>query len=319
MTQPGFIERFGLVAALVFCGGASALAEDNTAPSAKICQMTQVASLDAKTGPGGMLYLEGDVDGHRGDFMLDTGGLGLIVNYSTARHLGNGPRLGRGGGVEMIGGVELNLVVPAQMVQFGNVASPKPWFAVAPDNLVGISGEIGFFQPHALWPDFDVEIDFAKSKVNLFLTNQCPGHVVYWTHQPYAEVPMSVDTFGHITVQAVLDGKPIEARLDTGSQISIATLASLTHALGIDSGTPDLVANGTDVLNGVVKAKKYRYPFKTLTFEGISINNPDIEIVDTGHDSRSDHLLVGIGVLRQLHLFIAYDENKLYLTGAEDQ
>jgi len=315
MIKPGCIAGSWFAGLFLFCGGATA----QESIASKICQLAEVASLDAKTSPDGTLYLTGDVDGHQGDFLIDTGGLGLVLNYSTARHLGNGPRPGHGAGIQMIGGVELNQVVPANMVQFGNVASPKPWFAVAPDNAIGFSGEIGFFQPHALWPDFDMEIDFAKAKINLFLTDQCPGHVVYWTHQPYAAVPMSIDAFGHISVHAMLDGKPIEALVDTGAMESILTLDVATRALGISGATPGLVAKGSRVYNAMVEAKRYKYPFKTLTFEGISIANPDIAILNTGAVSRSDAFVLGIGVLRQLHLFVAYDEKKLYLTGAEDR
>ncbi len=67
----------------------------------------------------------------------------------------------------------------------------------------------------------------------------------------------------------------------------------------------------------MVSASTYRYPFATLTFEGIEVRNPNILILDTGSDSRDAELIVGIGVLRQLHLYIAYGEKTLYLTGAE--
>jgi hypothetical protein len=214
-----------------------------------------------------------------------------------------------------VGGTKLEYGIVANRFEVGAMSSVNRWFLVAPDRLLP-SDAIGNVQPHAVWP-YDVEIDFLKGKLNLFLTNQCPGHVVYWTKEAYATVPMQVDGSGHITVQAMLDGKPIDALIDTGSQNSFISLKAASHILDIDEATAGVKSLGHVIINNDVDAKRYRYPFKALTFQGIAIANPKIEINDTGHDSRQDPLVLGIGVLRQFHLFIAYDENKLYLTPAE--
>jgi predicted aspartyl protease len=286
-------------------------------PQPKICQMGRAAAFDAKTGGEGMIFLDGTVDGHRGNFLIDTGGMGLVLGMSTGFRLESKPQRAFIGG-EFVGGTKLDYGIGAKRLQIGNITSTSPWFLLAPDHMLP-SDATGNIQPHALWPSYDVEIDFAQGKLNLFLTNQCPGHVVYWTHKPYAAVPMVVDGNGHITVQAMLDGKPVDAMIDTGSQSSMISLRAASHILDIDKNTEGVSSLGSVVINNEVKAQRYRFPFKSLTFDGIAIGNPKIEIADTGSDSRKDPLLLGIGVLRQLHLFIAYDENKLYLTGAEDQ
>jgi predicted aspartyl protease len=292
-----------------------ACAEDQ--PQPKACQMGRVAALDLKTGGEGMAFLNGTVDGHKGTFLIDTGGMGLVLSMSTGFQLGSQPQRAFIGG-EFVGGTKLDYTISAKRLQIGDITSVGPWFLLAPDHMLP-SDAIGNIQPHALWPSYDVEIDFAQGKLSLFLANQCPGHVVYWTHKPYAAVPMVVDVNGHITVQALLDGKPIDAMIDTGSQSAMISLKAASHILDIDENTNGVSSLGSVVINNEVRAQRYRFPFKSLTFEGIAINNPRIEIADTGSDSRKDPLLLGIGVLRQLHLFIAYDENKLYLTGAEDQ
>jgi predicted aspartyl protease len=279
--------------------------------------MGRAAALDLKTGGEGMIFLGGIVDGHKGNFLIDTGGMGLVLDMSTGFRLGPSPQRAFMGG-EFVGGTKLDYGIGAKRLQIGNITSVDPWFLMAPDHMFA-SDAIGNIQPHALWPFYDVEIDFAQGKLNLFLTNQCPGHVVYWTHKPFATVPMIVDGDGHITVQAMLDGKPVKTMIDTGSQNSMISLRAASHILDIDENTSSVASLGSVVINNEVKAQRYRFPFKSLTFEGIAISNPKIEIADTGSDSRKDPLLLGIGVLRQLHLFIAYDENKLYLTGAEDQ
>ncbi len=302
-----------------FCA-AAAFAQDTSAPQAppaapKFCQLGEAASLDVKTGAEGMIFVAGTVDGHKGDFLIDTGGMGLVLNATTATHLDNQPSRALVGG-ELVGGTRLNYGILAKRLQVGTIGSTSPWFLIGPDRIFP-SDAMGNIQPHALWPPYDVEIDFVKGKLNLFLPNQCPGNVVYWTHAPYAAVPMTLDAAGHIVVETQLDGKPIQAMIDTGAQRSFTTLRAASHTLDVDESSQGMQALGSVVINADVDAKRYRYPFKTLTFEGITINNPQIEIANTGNDSRHDPLVLGIGVLRQLHFFIAYDEKKLYLTPAE--
>ncbi|MBV8977954.1 MAG: aspartyl protease family protein [Alphaproteobacteria bacterium] len=308
-----------VLAFAVFCGGA--LAEDPTpapapqSPPEKICQLSQAGSLDLKTSGTGMVFLDADLDGHKGRFLVDTGGLGLVLSSSVAQHL-QGDLHRTAFGVRMVGGVDLDVEIAAKRLQIANFAITAPRFIIVRYDTVPLE-EMGIIQPHALWPSYDIELDFVKGKLNLFLPDQCPGHVVYWTHDAYASVPMQADLFGHLTVQAQLDGNTIDTLLDTGAQTSTASLRSVSHNLDIDERTQGMKAAGSINFNGNVEAKRYRYPFKTLSFEGLTIYNPNIEIADTGNDSRHDPLVLGIGVLRQLHLFIAYDEDRVYLTPAE--
>jgi len=301
------------IATALFCYCGTARAQDTSPP--KVCELGQAGSFDLTTGAEGMVFLTGSVEGHSGKFVVDTGGFGTLLSFSTATHLGGGPQEGPMG-VRLVGGIDLRYGIWARDFKIGSFKFPASWFVIGPDRFFS-SNAIGNIQPHSLWPNYDTEIDFWKGKLNLFLTNQCPGHEVYWTHDPYAAVPMTVNADGHITVQAYLDGKPINALIDTGSQKSFLSLKAASHIFSIDEKTPGMVNRGQVDINGLVEAKRYHYPFKSLTFEGISIAGPDIEINDAGNDFRGDEIILGIGVLRQLHLFIAYDENKLYLTAAE--
>src|SRR6185437_7348424 len=60
MIKPGCIAGSWFAGLFLFCGGATA----QESIASKICQLAEVASLDAKTSPDGTLYFTGDVDGH---------------------------------------------------------------------------------------------------------------------------------------------------------------------------------------------------------------------------------------------------------------
>jgi hypothetical protein len=86
------------------------------------------------------------------------------------------------------------------------------------------------------------------------------------------------------------------------------------------------------------QALRYRYAFKTLTFEGVTVGNPNIEILpnvmnrnadqshkmNTNIERNSDDValpvvIVGMDVLAKLHLYFAFKERKLYITEAAAQ
>ena len=56
-----------------------------------------------------------------------------------------------------------------------------------------------------------------------------------------------------------------------------------------------------------------------MSFGGVEVSNPDITLIPDRKAQlgpQAPDLILGIGILRQLHLYIAYREKKLYLTAA---
>ena len=66
----------------------------------------------------------------------------------------------------------------------------------------------------------------------------------------------------------------------------------------------------------------FTYPFKTLEFGDVKIDNPQIFMqhsADGGFSRRFQsrpQLILGTSVLRQLHLYISYKDKILYFTNA---
>lgn len=176
-----------------------------------------------------------------------------------------------------------------------------------------------------LAPDFlinyNVDFDFYGGKLSLFKHHACPGKAVYWTAEAQADVPVTLDSAGQIVVNAVLDGKPVTAVLDTGSPSSIMSLDVARKLFGWDEKDPRIKLLGTENLNGGKATQIYSYPFQSLSFEGIAVSNPQITMIPQaafGAGRDSDFTIVlGMSILRQLHVYVAYDEKVVYLTSAE--
>jgi predicted aspartyl protease len=123
-----------------------------------------------------------------------------------------------------------------------------------------------------------------------------------------------VDTT-HIRIPVTIDGKEINAVLDTGAPTSFITMRAARRYLGLDEKDPALKSRGTVSINGMA-GTVYNYPFQSLSFGAIQVSHPQIHIVeDRVWDNQTD-LLLGIGILRQLHLYIAYKEGNMYITPA---
>jgi hypothetical protein len=180
-------------------------------------------------------------------------------------------------------------------------------------------------------PNVDLELDFAGRKLGLFSPDHCAGQVVYWPATAIAAVPMRVAGLGHIIIPVTLDGKNMDALLDTGASDSILNLRVAQSRFDIRPDSPEVEPIGE--LRGNPSAKIYRRRFDTLAFEGVTVSNPSLILipdqvsprmpnpVPTGSlvrppDRGLPDLILGISILSKTHIYVAYREKKVYITPA---
>ncbi len=200
-------------------------------------------------------------------------------------------------------------------VSFGGASFQNWEFLVSPDFM--LPGDASGLLGANVLKAFDVDIDYVNSKLSFFDPDHCPGKVVYWTRTPYARVPMQLDSNWHITIPVTLDGQSITAIVDTGADESVMTYEQARDLFDWKDGDPRLKPLGPSVVNGDKRRVAYRFPFSSMTFEGVEVQNPDIVLLPAEQVIHNAPMLLGASVLRQLHVYIAYKERALYLTGAE--
>jgi predicted aspartyl protease len=270
------------------------------------CNLNRFSTLPITTMPDGRFTVPAVLNGHKLDFLVDTGGvsatikreqvynLQLETNY-TAREL-------RG-----VAGNTLNNYVILETFPLGRLQGNKIPAYVDSNLPVGADGTLS----PDMMKQFDVDIDLLRGTLSLFSQRHCAGKVVYWTNSDYVALPMDVELAGHIKVPVTVDGVKLTAFLDTGARHSIISMR-LAKKIGVSENSPDLkLASGsTD------QYKRYDYPFKLLDFNGIAVSKPRLEVVSDDYLPKGIDMLVGVSILRRLHLYIAYDEEKLYITPA---
>jgi hypothetical protein len=180
----------------------------------------------------------------------------------------------------------------------------------------------------------DLDLDFAVGKLNFVSPDHCAGNVVYWQAPAVAIVPITLDRWGHVFFRMQLDGRRVNAALDTGASTTVLNLDVARRTFRVDVNAPDVEKVGE--LSGGYTANVYRRRFKSLAFEGVTINDPMITILPdlmggmnqgttrTGSLIRDERnglpdMILGMNTLSRMHVYIAYKERKLYITAANPQ
>ncbi len=157
--------------------------------------------------------------------------------------------------------------------------------------------------------------------------------MIYWPANVAAVVPTTIEG-GHVTVPVTVDGHDFTAMIDTGASTSTMRLDNARVAFGL---TPDSARHmkAAGHIGNDETALIYEHPFKTLTFEGVTVNNPKIRILTDIMGKNADHrpqigsyaksvsddvklpaIIIGMDVLRRLRVYFALTERRLYLTDA---
>ena len=186
-------------------------------------------------------------------------------------------------------------------------------------SVIGIAGM-------DLLANFDVELDLKHSRMRLFSQDHCRGEAVYWADR-YAMVPFEKDRSGHFTFSMRLDGERVHVdfAVDTGAAEMDMNVAK--RIFGLDETKPGMQA----VKDG--GGTSWRYPFKTLGLDGVQILSPAIFLVRrAGPECKPYHpgaeyqgttcygtadLTLRDAELRQMRLYFAFKEQKLYATPAD--
>ena len=324
------IGRLGVLGAaglFVFLAALPARAAD--------CRLLKVASFPINTEKTGAVTVPIIVNGTSETFIVDTGGIYSTLTKSTVEALHLKPlRITSGAEFYESNGGKLDHYVVVDRLGVGALHARNVKMLVDPGAAaVGMDQFQGALAPNIL-RNFDLDFDFAHKTLNLISPKHCEGKVVYWA-QRYAVVPFTRTYALQIELPVTLDGHTFKAILDTGASRTAVRFETVVRKLGLTPKSPGMIpVPGADE-NTVVP---FHYRFKTLTIGGITVHNPTLGILSDalsksfwkhhnydwlandpvyGLKFKPQPIVLGLDVLSKLHLYIAYDEEKLYVTTAD--
>ena len=290
--------------------------------------LQRAISLDLMPGPGGRVTVPVTVGGLEKRFALSTGTFGSRVSPGVVAELqlstrARGRTRNARGNVRNASGVLVDLQVgpvkaedqPMQVMQ-----NEGPFDGVFGSNLM---------------QNYDIEFDFAGRKLNYFLTDHCEGRVVYWSSTGSTSVPFrgwdNNSNQRHFTIPVTLDGHELRAEIDTMQAETVLDADTASSLFQLKPDSPGAVPLGAlDAAHPM-----FGWSFKELKIGALALTNqrlrvmPDLVGTKTPDTLRGDSRLLrrtdnlqpsmrlGMDVLRQLHLYLAAKEDKLYLTAAD--
>jgi predicted aspartyl protease len=324
-------------AAVGFCAAGFVALMSQSAYAADQCgPLQRIISVDTVVGPGGYMLVPVKIGDAQRLMLFDTGGAINGVTQQTAQEL-HLPTYDSRVGLVGVNGAKSTRVAIIPSMTIGTAESKSVQYMILPNNMPpGIAGVL------APATGVDIDLDFAGRKLSFFSTDHCEGKVVYWPAQTVAVVSMRVagsPTGGagvsteHIIIPVTLDGKQLDAMLDTGATNNVLNLRVATDRFSLDVTAPDVQQIGQ--FNNNPSAKIYRKRFGTLSFEGVIITNPVLDLIPDlqtkalGDERRTGSLtrppdrglpdlIIGMPVLSKTHMYIAYRERKVYVTAAGD-
>jgi predicted aspartyl protease len=274
------------LAALAFFAFATAAVAGPCAP---------VESLTLEPDWYGGMTVPVTVEGRHLSLLIDTGGVRSMLTGSTVADLNLAPRPIRNERVTLYGGLEVT-----QWVRVEGAGMPDR-FWVMPDTRVpyALSGTLA--------PDFlsryDVGFDFAHARMRLYAPRSCPAENA---------IPLKPDRMRHLIVTVMVDGVPVDAMLDTGASRSDFSLETARALFG--NRLTEQPARRADCERGLAT-----HAFREISIGGVKISDPDIVLVPDaigGRPPGSPRLVLGMGILRRLHLTVFYSRNRIAVARA---
>ena len=208
-----------------------------------------------------------------------------------------------------------NVVVPS--VTLGTLKIPDVGFLVSPPGKLNAAAD-GLLTLDML-ASFDLDLDFAGNQLGLFVQDHCQGKVVYWPADGLAVVPFFFDATNRINFPVRIDGTPMVAVFDTGAAGTSLDL-DIARANGMQPAT-DAMTKTAEVRDG---KDVYQRRFKTLSFEDIAVANTMINVLQSGKTAKgaaktepgasTPPVVIGMNILRKLHVYVALGERTLYIT-----
>lgn len=213
-------------------------------------------------------------------------------------------------------------------------------FLVANDRDMGKSTPYDGRLTRRAFTQYDADFDFAGRELRFFTPTGCsdPDQVAYWPHTTVAIVPMALSPDGKMQVQVTIGGQVIDAVMDTGSARTVMRRDIAERLLGLRPGTAEMIPAG-DLQDGNAM-QVYTHTFAQISFAGGVTANNVPALIQSGSmvrkinrtpvlgsratfaanpGDRIPDLALGMDVLHQLHLYAAFDQNKLYVTAAANK
>lgn len=323
-----------LAAALLLGLSIAPAAAADCVPSLRILSSVPMQSTSDRT----IMVVPVTIDSSNHKFLLDTGGRVSQISRSTVQALDLPERVSEDERLIDLAGNISNTRTTVRRLIVGAREQKGVLLGVAPNPDLGKTVPYDGLLSTDLFVDADLDMDFGARRLTAFSTDHCDGRVIYWPADAIAIVPVTV-SHNLITFPVTVDGHRVSAVMDTGAQYTVMNMKLAKQLFGLTQDLPDM--RPLTETSGEWTLTAYGHHFDDVAFEGVDVKNLRIYLMPdqmTSHD-RLRHreladpldlrlhreadstvtvpdLILGMDVLRHLHVYFATKEKRLYITDA---
>lgn len=151
----------------------------------------------------------------------------------------------------------------------------------------------------------DLEVDLRAKQIKFFRGQDCERTPLNYWEEPATEVPFaqSHEHGENPHFKVLVNGKEVEAMIDTGASSSVMTLEAAAR-IGIDVKAPDARLLGSTGGVGARRLPRWSVPVKSLQIGEETIGNVQLGVIDSQSEYTPD-LLLGQDFLRAHHVLFA--------------
>jgi len=319
---------------LIFASSFFASAAFGTVAQAADCKPLQIVNTIKmeSINDGKKLLVPVTINGTPQKFILDTGGYTSQISHKAAMALGLHEEETDNALFDLYGNSS-RAGVRVESFGLGQLNGHKVTLHVSPITQLDEAGGATGLLSTDLFLLYDIDLDFGAGRLNYFSQDHCDGRVAYWPERPVAIVPFILDGW-HISLPVTIDGHEVKAVIDTGADETVMPDTVAKGKFGLVPGSDDTPL--IDASKSDPQLKYYSHKFQNLGFEGLAVSNPNIIVMtnrmgagttpfkssfrgvlnDPFNRVQPDELIIGMNVLKHLHVYIAYKEKKLYISPA---
>lgn len=310
-------------AALVVCLMGAA------ATSHAACKLTQYASASLVMPPGGGVFVPVKIGEHEALMALQmASGLAMVSPAAVAQlGLRTGPvrtdiKLSAGNQP-----IEREVKVDSLIIGGANFAGWKLYVQPGPvQPLQALQGRpvIGALSSNFM-NAVDMELDLARGRMNLFQHARCKGEQVYWS-QDYATEYLYVDPSGLLYFPVGLDGKRIEASLNTqGPRTRLSeVIARRFFDFRRDGSAPAGRGTGQQIVGTrAMSLNSRKVSLPDVQVHVVDDTQRDCEYAQSARGSNAISfsncfgvvpLAMGTDLLKHMRIYLASEEKRVYFT-----
>jgi predicted aspartyl protease len=289
------------------------------------CTMARAADWTVRLERG-LVIVDGAINGQKVAVMVDTGGTTMILRSATDR-LGLVRHEAPGYRAFGVGGETYVEATNVEEFKLGAMTRRNWRVMVAGEYSFGAAAD--FILGEDFLEQLDVEFDLPHNALRLYQVKDCEGVVLsYWSPQAsQVDFEPSYDTGGLIAVPVQINGRRLQAVLDSGA--SSSTLDKpVAEQVGIRTDSPGVTPAGKLRGLGGKPIDAWFGPLQSFTIGNETISDTTIRFGDLWKDATytpigshlprkvefTPALMLGLDFLRSHRVLVAHSQRKMYFS-----